>query len=61
MNLEAYQKKINQAFGRDFNMPIVYFSHIVGVALGIRPEIMGLDKLIVQPEKLNARAREARI
>lgn len=61
MNLEAYQKKINKAFGRDFNMPVVYFSHILGVALGIRPEMMGLDKLIVQPEKLNACAREARI
>ena len=60
MNLEAYQDKINQAFGRNFNIPIVYFTHLVGVALGIAPARMGLDKLLVSPEKLLARAKEVR-
>jgi heterodisulfide reductase subunit B len=57
MNLEGYQKKINKAFGRDFNMPIVYFSHLIGVALGISPEAMGLDKLLIEPVHLNAIAK----
>jgi heterodisulfide reductase subunit B len=56
MNLEGYQKKINKAFGRAFNMPVVYFSHLLGVALGIRPDEMGLDKLLVTPAKLNSYA-----
>jgi len=60
MNLEAYQKKINRVFGRDFHMPIVYFSHLLGLALGIRPEAMGIDQLLIQPEKLNSLAREVK-
>jgi heterodisulfide reductase subunit B2 len=61
MNLEAYQKKINQAFGKNFNIPIVYFTHLVGVALGMSPAKMGLDKLLVSPDKLLARAKEVRV
>lgn len=60
MNLEAYQKKINSAFGRDFHLPIVYFSHLLGLALGVRPEAMGINQLLIQPEKLNSLAGEVR-
>jgi heterodisulfide reductase subunit B len=61
MNLEAYQNKINQTFGRNFNIPIVYFTHLVGVALGMSPAKMGLDKLLVSPDKLLAMAKEVRV
>lgn len=61
MNLEAYQDKINQAFGRNFNIPIVYFTHLVGVALGVPPSRMGLDKLLVSPDKLLAKGKEVRV
>ncbi len=56
MNLEAYQDKINARYGRDFKVPIVYFSHLIGIALGIPPEKMGLDKLLISPDKLLAAA-----
>jgi heterodisulfide reductase subunit B len=49
MNLESYQGKINSTFGRDFNIPVVYFSHLMGAALGISSEEMGLDKMLVDP------------
>jgi heterodisulfide reductase subunit B2 len=52
LNLEAYQKKINAKFGRHFNIPVVYFTHLVGIALGVPPEKMELDKLIIPPDKL---------
>jgi len=58
MNLEAYQGKINKRFGTKFNIPIVYFSHLVGVALGISPKSMGIDSLIIPPTKLTAKAEE---
>jgi heterodisulfide reductase subunit B len=61
MNLEAYQDKINKAFGTNFRIPIVYFTHLVGVALGVAPPKMGLDKLLVSPDKLLARAKEVRV
>lgn len=56
INLEAYQSKINKAFHQNINMPIVYFSHLVGIALGLKPEAIGSDKLLVDPGKLNAKA-----
>ncbi len=52
MNLEAYQGKINKTYGRHFHIPVVYFSHLVGAALGITSHEMGLDKLLVEPTKL---------
>lgn len=47
LNLEAYQKKINAKYGTNFNIPIVYFTHLVGIALGIPAKKMGLDKMII--------------
>lgn len=52
INLEAYQKKINKKFGQNFNIPIVCFTHLVGIALGIEPSKIGLDRLLIRPEKL---------
>ncbi len=47
MNLEAYQKKINAMFNRNFHIPIVYFSHLLGLALGLDAKTLGLDQLYV--------------
>lgn len=58
MNLEAYQSRINKTFNQNFNMPIVYFSHLLGIALGLEPKAIGLDKLLIQSEKLIAKAAE---
>ncbi|SYZ73411.1 Heterodisulfide reductase subunit B [Candidatus Zixiibacteriota bacterium] len=52
MNLEAYQKKINKTFNRNFHLPVVYFSHLLGTALGIDPRQMGMEQFIIAPEKL---------
>jgi heterodisulfide reductase subunit B len=61
MNLEAYQKKINKAFNRNFNIPVVYFSHLLGIALGIKPDQMGIEQFIISPDKLSNIAREVKI
>jgi len=61
MNLEAYQDKINRKFHRDFKIPIVYFSHLLGTALGISPKRMGMDKFLIPPTKLNYLAKEVRV
>jgi len=61
MNLEAYQKKINKTFGRNFHVPVVYFSHLVGAALGIDLKEMGLNQLFIRPEKLYNVVQEVRV
>ncbi len=59
MNLEAYQQKINRVYGRKFKMPIVYFSHLAGIALGIAPKELGLDQLLIKPEQFYGNPKEA--
>jgi heterodisulfide reductase subunit B len=54
MNLEAYQGRVNDVYGTSFNMPIVYFSHLLGVALGLSPQELGIDKFIIPPKELTA-------
>lgn len=63
MNLESYQDKINKKFGTNHQMPIVYFSQLVGLALGIEPAKLGLDTLLVSlPEpKLKARTEKVTV
>ena len=34
VNLECYQKQVNSEFGTDFNVPVLYFTQLVGLALG---------------------------
>lgn len=58
INLEAYQKKINARFNRAFNIPVVYFSHLVGIALGIPAEAMGMNHFLIPADKLTAKLAE---
>jgi heterodisulfide reductase subunit B2 len=55
MNLEAYQKKINQVYHTNFNIPVVYFSHLVGIALGIPAEKMGMNDFVIPADKLTSK------
>ena len=42
-NLEAYQEKINKKYGTSFSVPILYFTQLLGVVLGIDSRKLGLD------------------
>ncbi len=43
INLEAYQEKINARFGTGYSIPILYFTQLLGIALGLDPVKLGLD------------------
>jgi heterodisulfide reductase subunit B len=58
INLEVYQGEINKAFHTRFSMPVVYFSHLVGVALGLSPASLGMDTFIIPPATLMDRTLE---
>lgn len=47
MNLESYQGKINEAFGTKHKMPVVFFTQLVGLALGLSPKKLGLDSMLI--------------
>jgi heterodisulfide reductase subunit B len=46
-NLEAYQDRINSEYGTKFNMPILYFTQLLGIVLGIPGTKLGLDAGLV--------------
>lgn len=48
-NLDLRQPMINKKFKKNFNIPILYFTQVVGLALGVKPGKLGLNKHIVSP------------
>ncbi len=59
LNLDAYQRQVNNHFDESFRMPIVFFTQIVGLAFGIDPKQLGLGKEIVAAEPVIRRRLEA--
>jgi len=51
INLECYQQQINREFNTHFSVPVVYFTQLVGLALGIKPKRLGLGKEFISPKK----------
>jgi heterodisulfide reductase subunit B len=44
VNLESYQKRINKTFGTAYQIPVMYFTQLLGVALGCSEKELGLHK-----------------
>jgi heterodisulfide reductase subunit B len=47
VNLECYQQQVNQEFGTKFSMPVVYFTQLLGLALGVPPKRLGIGTELV--------------
>jgi heterodisulfide reductase subunit B len=47
VNLECYQKQVNKEFGTEFNLPVMYFTQLMGLALGISPRRLGIGSELV--------------
>lgn len=47
LNLDAYQEDMNDHFGTDYHIPIVYFTQLMGLAFGHHPSELGLGKEFV--------------
>lgn len=59
MNLEAYQKKIENKFKEKISIPIYYFTQVLGVALGLNEEELAINKNFIISEKLKKVLEEA--
>ena len=47
LNLDAYQDSVNKHFGTDFQIPILYFTQLMGLAFGIPTNELGFGKEFV--------------
>ena len=54
VNLEAYQSRANQEFGADFKVPIMYFTQLVGLALGVPAKRLGIGAELFSSKPLQA-------
>lgn len=53
-NLDAYQGIVNSRFKTRYNLPVLFFTQLIGLALGITPKELGLDKNIIPAERVLA-------
>jgi heterodisulfide reductase subunit B len=51
-NLDLRQGQVDRRWNRSFRLPVVYVTQLMGLALGIDPRKLGLDKLIVNADFL---------
>ena len=51
MALDGYQPRIERHLGEQLDMPIIYFTQLMGVALGVDEKRLGFGQLFVSPEK----------
>jgi heterodisulfide reductase subunit B len=47
INLEVYQRQVNREYGTDFSIPAMYFTQLIGLALGLAPGRLGIGKELV--------------
>jgi heterodisulfide reductase subunit B len=48
VNLECYQKQVNQEFGTNYSIPVLYFTQLIGLAFGIAPERLRIGSELVK-------------
>ncbi len=51
-NLELRQPDIEKKYNVSYNLPILYITEIIGLALGIKPSKLGINKHIVSPKSI---------
>jgi len=48
-NLECYQRKMEERWGGEIGIPVLYFTQLMGQAFGIENERLWIDRMFVQP------------
>jgi heterodisulfide reductase subunit B len=57
-NLECYQAQVNQEYGTDFRVPVLYFTQILGLALGLPPKNLGIGTEFVSTNEVLSQIQE---
>ncbi len=57
-NLDAYQSQVNSKFKTDYNLPILFVSQLIGLALGIASNSLGLNTNIARSVTIDRLIKE---
>ena len=52
INLDSRQREVEKEYGESYNLPILYFTQLMGVAFGLSVEELMLDKHFVDSSKV---------
>lgn len=52
MNVEAYQDVINKTYNTNFNIPVLFFTQVLGLAFGYNDKELGIDTLLTDGVKV---------
>lgn len=55
LNLDAFQGPMNKFFKTDYRMPVLYFTQLIGLALGIDAKSLGLGSELVSAREALAK------
>ena len=55
MNVDAYQDETNRHFGTNHKVPIIFFTQLIGLAFGGKPEDLGFGSELVSAKKAIAK------
>jgi len=58
VNLECYQQQVNDEYGTKFSVPVMYFTQLIGLALGIPPKRLGIGKELVSTKEVLTYVKE---
>jgi heterodisulfide reductase subunit B len=54
INLDVYQGQVNRLFKTKYNLPVLFLTQLIGIALGIKPDALALSGNIVSPMRVLA-------
>jgi len=52
MNVDAKQTLVEETFGIKIDLPVLYFTQLIGIAVGMNPKEVALEKNITSPKKI---------
>ncbi len=52
-NLECYQERINRIYQEEIDIPVAYFTQLIGVAFGLSEKELGMQRLFKKPSLEN--------
>jgi len=61
VNLECYQTAVNEEFGTDFSVPVLYFTQLMGLALGMSRRSLGIGSELVSAAPIFSQLMEKEV
>lgn len=59
ISLDVRQADMEKLLGRKYDMPVIYLTQLLGLALGMSPRELGFDRLMVDPAAVLTARKEA--